>query len=273
MTIQPVTSHVAVCCDPPIDRMLMLAVEQLAGETGLRVARLGDQRYDLMLTLTHDRVELRWQGVDDEGRTDTLKPTFVNLTVIDGLSPRGRSLRQPVARAVGLAKGDPYRPVVLDATAGYGEDAWLLASLGCRVIAAERSPVMAALLADGLRRAAQLQPDIAARITLHHGDSVELMRQFAARVQSRDELPGVVYVDPMFPPRGKSARQRKPMWLLRKLVGDDEGDSVALFEEALRIAQRRVVVKRPLHAPPIADRPPAALHKGRAFRYDVYPAG
>ncbi|MGL9773657.1 MAG: class I SAM-dependent methyltransferase [Sodalis sp. (in: enterobacteria)] len=55
-----------------------------------------------------------------------------------------------VAKAVGI-KGQGL-PDVVDATAGLGRDAFVLACLGCRVQMFERHPVMAALLKNGLRR-------------------------------------------------------------------------------------------------------------------------
>ncbi|WP_457998882.1 class I SAM-dependent methyltransferase, partial [Klebsiella michiganensis] len=57
---------------------------------------------------------------------------------------------EAVAKAVGI-KGD-YLPDVVDATAGLGRDAFVLASVGCRVRMLERNPVVAALLDDGLAR-------------------------------------------------------------------------------------------------------------------------
>src|SRR5690606_40499174 len=65
---------------------------------------------------------------------------------------------QPVARAVGLKPG--IYPKVLDATAGLGRDAFVLAALGCEVVMLERSPIIAALLEDALRRA-MLEPGVA----------------------------------------------------------------------------------------------------------------
>ena len=58
---------------------------------------------------------------------------------------------QMIAKAVGLNKG--FVPTILDATAGLGADAFVLASLGCEVKMIERSPLARLLLADGLERA------------------------------------------------------------------------------------------------------------------------
>ncbi len=209
----------------------------------------------MQLAVTPLRLELR---INAEHRT---RPVCVDFSKLDTSSPAGRSSRQPLAKAVGGRKlvRDTH---VVDATAGWGEDAWLLASLGCRVTMIERSPVVAALLADGLERAKQFNSDVAQRISLVVGDACAVLPGIKPQ-------PGVVYLDPMFPVRRSSALERMPMRVLRAVVGDD-ADAPGLFDAACRAAQRRVVVKRPLRAEPLAPGP-VATHKGKGVRYDVYP--
>ncbi|WP_426151862.1 class I SAM-dependent methyltransferase [Pseudomonas sp. DC3000-4b1] len=171
---------------------------------------------------------------------------------------------QMIAKAVGLQPG--VRPRVLDATAGLGQDAFVLATLGCEVDLIERQPVIAALLADGLARAAvdgEVGP-IVARMRLQQGDAIERMRQWEA------VPPQVIYLDPMFPHRDKSALVKKEMRLFRPLVGDDL-DAPALLEAALALATHRVTVKRPRKAPPIQGPAPALTLEGKSSRYDIYP--
>ena len=238
-------------CDLAMDRV----ARRLADELGLPLGQA-----DITLQVQWDQLSLyaQGQGADAPGR---MTPIATDLASIDVTGPLGRSLKQPIARAVGLRKGNPHRPTVLDTTAGYGEDAWLLAGLGCTVTAVERSGVMALLLADALRRAGQTAPDIAERITLIHANAIQLMDQPCDYE--------VVYVDPMFPAKRKSARERKAMWVLRHMVGQDD-DAQLLLEAALRTATRRVVVKRPQHAQPMAGRVPSATHRGKSHRYDIY---
>ena len=50
-------------------------------------------------------------------------------------------------------KGMPDDPIAVDATAGLGEDSFILAAAGFHVIMCEYNPVIAALLADALERA------------------------------------------------------------------------------------------------------------------------
>ncbi|WP_263264101.1 class I SAM-dependent methyltransferase [Pseudomonas sp. RIT-PI-S] len=171
---------------------------------------------------------------------------------------------QMIAKAAGLQPG--VRPYVLDATAGLGQDAFVLATLGCRVEMIERQPIIAQLLRDGLERArgdAQVG-SIVARMRLHQGNAIELLRAW------QDEPPQVVYLDPMFPHRDKSALVKKEMRLFRPLVGDDL-DAPALLEAALALATHRVTVKRPRKAPPIAGVAPSLTLEGKSSRYDIYP--
>jgi 16S rRNA (guanine1516-N2)-methyltransferase len=171
---------------------------------------------------------------------------------------------QMIARAVGIQPG--VRPLVLDATAGLGRDAFVLAELGCQLTLIERQPLIAALLEDGLLRA-QADPDVApivARMRLLTGDAITLMQHWA------DEPPQVIYLDPMFPHRDKSALVKKEMRLFRPLAGNDD-DAPALLQAALALATHRVVVKRSRKAPAIAGEKPGYVLEGKSSRFDIYP--
>ena len=169
-----------------------------------------------------------------------------------------------IAKAVGIQPG--VRPSILDATAGLGRDAFVLASLGCDVALIERQPLIAALLEDGLSRAQgdPLVGPIVARMRLLNGDAIALMRAW------RRDVPQVVYLDPMFPHRDKSALVKKEMRLFRPLVGDDD-DAHSLLQAALDLASHRVVVKRPRKAPAIGDVAPGYVLEGNSSRFDIYP--
>jgi 16S rRNA (guanine1516-N2)-methyltransferase len=176
----------------------------------------------------------------------------------------GGGAGQMIAKAVGLQPG--VRPTVLDATAGLGRDAFLLASLGCTLTLIERQPIIAALLEDGLQRAL-VDPDVAlvvARMHLRSGNAIDLMRDWT------DQAPQVVYLDPMFPHRDKAALVKKEMRLFRPLAGDDD-DAPALLQSALELATHRVVVKRPRKAPTIAGEQPGYALEGKSSRFDIYP--
>lgn len=175
---------------------------------------------------------------------------------------RGEGRGQALPRAVGMAKG--ATPSIVDATAGMGRDAFLLASLGATVTLIERNRAVHDALAGAMARARDFSPELAAiisRMTLLHGDSRALLAGLS---------PEVVLVDPMHPPRGKSALVKKEMRILRGLVGDDP-DQRELIDAALRSARQRVVLKWPLRAaPPEGLRRPSHQIAGKTTRYDVF---
>jgi 16S rRNA (guanine1516-N2)-methyltransferase len=212
------------------------------------------------LQLGPDGLQLACLGPDAPGpvRVDFVSGALAHRRQFGGGSG------QMIARAVGLQPG--VRPVVLDATAGLGRDAFVLAGLGCEVTLIERQPLIAALLEDGLRRArddAGTAP-VAARMHLREGDAVALMRAW------RGAAPQVVYLDPMFPHRDKSTLVKKEMRMFRPLVGDDD-DAPALLAAALALASHRVVVKRPRKAPALGGVAPGYALEGKSSRFDVYP--
>lgn len=196
------------------------------------------------LRLTPDRLELRWGG-------------GLRLHV-EFRPPR----RNPLLLRATLAGREP-RPDVVDATAGLGQDAFELAWAGCQVTMLERSSVVAALLEDGLARAAR-DPELApavGRLRLAVGDAADQLPLLPR--------PDVVYLDPMYPLSGREGAKNKGMQALRLLLGGDD-DAWALLEPARRSATRRVAVKRPLRAPPLAGVPPSGVLRGTTVRYDLY---
>ena len=158
------------------------------------------------------------------------------------------------------------KPTVWDCTGGLGRDSFVLASLGLNVHTFEQHPAVACLLADGLERALQAPEiqDIARRITFHYGNAVELMRELA--VQSR---PDIVYLDPMYPERQKSAAVKKEMAYFHSVVGAAQ-EEAELLAAARAIAKKRVVVKRPRLGEFLNGEKPAYQYTGKSTRFDVY---
>lgn len=171
---------------------------------------------------------------------------------------------QPLARAIGLKQGKT--PDVIDATAGFGRDAFVLASLGCQVTMLEQNLIMSLLLADALKRASETASiaDIAARMTLYHGNAIDYLNNTPATAE-------VIYLDPMYPSRDKSALVKKDMQLLHQLVGYD-ADSAELLGAAQQKAQKRVVVKRPKGAEYVGGEKPSASIESKNTRFDLYPS-
>ncbi|MCG3178715.1 MAG: Ribosomal RNA small subunit methyltransferase J [Phycisphaerae bacterium] len=209
--------------------------------------------FELLLAVTPDRLELR----EAAGKAA--------IWVDFASGPMGHRQRSPrfgasmLLRAAGHKAGAEL--TVCDATAGLGRDAFLLARAGCRVTAVERSGVIAALLADGLARAAADAElaESAGRVTLVVADAREALAGLSA---------DVVCLDPMFPQRGKSAAVKKEMALCRRVAGED-ADAAGLLAAALRTARSRVVVKRALRSPPLGEGV-AYSYRGTTIRYDVY---
>ncbi|MBK6738157.1 MAG: class I SAM-dependent methyltransferase [Haliea sp.] len=180
---------------------------------------------------------------------------------------RHAGARELLGRAVGQGGKKMLR--VLDATAGLGTDAFVLADQGSEVVLCEREPVIAELLRSGLQVAAGSGDpwliNVSQRMSLCPGD---------ARALAPGHLQGVdvIYLDPMFPPRRKSAAVRKEMALFHSLLAHaiDPQDADALLLWALRQDVARVVVKRPAKAPCLAAREPSHTISGKAVRYDVY---
>ena len=169
-----------------------------------------------------------------------------------------------LARACGFGKG--HVPNVIDATAGLGRDAFLLAGLGAQVTLIERSPQVRAALQAGLdaARLDEAAAPVVARMTLLAGDSIALLKEMSA---------DVVLVDPMHPPRGNTALVKQEMRALRALVGADP-DALELMQAALTAARKRVVLKWPIKAAPLEGLR-AASHRivGKTTRYDVFVVG
>ncbi len=213
------------------------------------------------LYVTSDRLELR--------RFEPSEPGSVYVDFVLGRAAYRRRFgggrNQPLARAIGL-KGHAVTTVI-DATAGLGRDGFVLAGLGCAVVLLERSPIIAALLRDGLERAAR-DPEIGSwvpqRLRLIEADS----RNYLSALAEADR-PQTIYLDPMYPHRRKSALVKKELRVLRELAGDDD-DAPGLLAAALACARRRVVVKRPRLAPALSGAAPDFEIVAPNTRFDVY---
>lgn len=168
-------------------------------------------------------------------------------------------------RAVQLSRHAGLR--IVDATAGLGRDAFLLAAAGAEVTLIERSAPVHALLRAALLRAERAGAGFratAARMSLVRGDARELLPALA---------PDIVLVDPMHPERRKSALVKQEMRLLRELVGSDP-DAPELMAVALAAARRRVVLKWPRRLPPMPGLPePSHRLLGKTVRYEVFLTG
>lgn len=205
--------------------------------------------------------------VDDEGVL-AISANF-HTSSLSYRREKGGGRSEMIAKAVGL-KGGKF-PSVIDATAGLGVDAFVLASMGCRVTMLERVPAVSALLQDGLERSRDYASrhdvklkSILSQMQLVRADAGEYLDQLG-----EEDFPDVIFLDPMFPERKKSAAVKKEMQIFHKLIGPDD-DAGRILESALARARERVVVKRPRVAPRLTGRAPSHVIEGKRNRYDVY---
>ncbi|OOF42324.1 DNA polymerase I [Rodentibacter rarus] len=218
-----------------------------------------DAQSPLALVQTDERLELR--------KLDEPKLGAVYVDFVGGAMAHRRKFGggrgEAIAKAVGI-KGNEL-PTVIDATAGLGRDAFVLAAIGCQVRLVERHPVVHLLLQDGLNRAYQdeeigkmLQQNLQL-LPVHH------IQELSPETNCVD----VVYLDPMYPHKQKSALVKKEMRVFQHLVGADL-DADELLLPALHLARKRVVVKRPDYAEFLAQKSPHFSRETKNHRFDIY---
>lgn len=156
-------------------------------------------------------------------------------------------------------------PTAIDATAGFGEDALLLAAAGFKVDLYEFDPVIFLLLQDAVRRALMDErlSSIVQRMSLHNNDSIEALNSI-----NEDESPDVVLLDPMFPERNKTGSVKKKFQLLQRLESPCSTEE-ELLAAAIKANPHKIVIKRPAKGPFLAGRKPDYSVPGKAIRYDV----
>lgn len=206
-----------------------------------------------------DRLELRKL---DEPKLGAVYVDFVSGTLAHRRK-FGGGRGEAIAKAIGIKQD--YLPTVIDATAGLGRDAFVLAAIGCSVRLIERNPVVHLLLKDGLQRAyaneeigAMMQQNMQL-LDVHHLAELDPILDFA----------DVVYLDPMYPHKQKSALVKKEMRVFQHLVGADL-DADELLAPAWQLAQKRIVVKRPDYAQFLAQKKPHFSRETKNHRFDIY---
>ncbi len=144
---------------------------------------------------------------------------------------------------------------IMDCTAGFGKDSYLMSLTGSKIIAYENNPLMYALLKDGLNRA--------------EIDNISLRKIDALREVKITNCE-VIYIDPMYPATKKSAKNNKQMMFLQAFVGHQSEMAEELFIQAKQSAAKKIVIKRPVKAAFVLDKKPTSQIIGKAARFDVY---
>ncbi len=226
----------------------------------------------MQLLFHDDLVELYDNALKTSISIDFTKGTNAHRQQFGG----GRG--QAIAKAIGLKSG--VTPSVLDATAGLAGDAFVLATLGCRLTLIERSPIISCLIEDAIERASltdDFQHILQQGFKLVRADANEYLTGLVSTENSAgnddentgEHRPDVIYIDPMYPDRKKSALVKKDMQILQRLHLQEDNPA-ELLENAMLVAQKRVVVKRPIQAEPLNERTVSTSIKSKKTRYDVY---
>lgn len=238
--------------------------EQLSGDLGIPLIEAGvapqrDTRCDVYLSLDETGPYLQLTGSRAPGpvRCGFYDPAMAYR--------RRGGQNELLGRAVGVNRRPDCR--VIDATAGFAVDGFVLADLGARVVLCERHPLLAALIGMSVRRLRDAESDwrqaVVSRLSVRAGDA----RSLPATELCSDD---VLYLDPMFP-GGRRAAAGKGMTLLQRLLsGGPEDAAESLMRWALGQRVWRVVVKRPVKAPALAGARPSHTLAGRSVRFDVY---
>lgn len=222
----------------------------------------------LNLYYTNEFVELR----------DNEKKIAIHIDFLSGnLAHRqqyGGGRGQSIAKAIGLKQG-LKPPYVIDATAGLAKDAFVLACLGCPITLLERSPIIVELINDAIVRAKEDENfnsilKVGFKVIAESSiDYLTTLVENAKAAPTEILLPDVIYLDPMYPHRKKSASVKKNMQILQRLLGKDE-DTNQLLDISLKVAKKRVVVKRPKGASNLSSVKPTYQVNSKKTRYDIY---
>jgi 16S rRNA (guanine1516-N2)-methyltransferase len=265
--------------DAPLAATLARQLDLPLADIGTDPVACGDFDLLLLVSATGLALQLTRRGLGREAAADTEKPRRRSSGQVlpgpvrvdfgsDDMRHRRRSgHNELLGRAVGVSARRSLH--VVDATAGLGRDSFVLADMGCTVTLCEREPVIAAMLSRGLLAALASGDDwlagVARGMSLVATDARELAPQ---QLASTD----VIYLDPMFPPRDKSAAVKKEMALFHVLLGHSisDRDADALLLWAIGQDVSRVVAKRPPRAPALAGKKPSHSVGGKAVRFDVY---
>ncbi|MDF1685125.1 MAG: class I SAM-dependent methyltransferase [Legionellaceae bacterium] len=179
-------------------------------------------------------------------------PMHIDFQALVSESLQSEQTQKALLRACGAESGMR----VIDATAGWGQDAVMLASSGADVIMLEPEPVLAALLEDGLQRLSD-QGDASLNLALHAFDA----RSYLEALTPAD-YPDIIYMDPLH-----LTPHKKNYPVLKEFLAADE-DPLSLLEIARSRVKNRVVVKWPTRAQPLLN--PTYVLEGKTVRFDAY---
>lgn len=188
-----------------------------------------------------------------DARAPRQRPLRIELAGAEVRRRIAQGRRGLLPRALGFRK-PPWR--VLDLTAGLGRDAATCAGLGMEVLAYERQPLLAALLAEAAERDA---PQLRGALRIRAG---------SAGPAEWSSVDAVLY-DPMYPTAAHGAAPSLELQRLRELVGED-ADVAATFAALRAQPPARLAVKRPPRGARVELAPPDVAFDGGRVRWAVY---
>lgn len=161
---------------------------------------------------------------------------------------------------------------VIDGTAGFGQDGLILASTGANVIMIEQNPLVAMLLLfeHHMMNANPNWQKLLSRVTICYGNFLDA--NFMATLPKVD----MIYLDPMFPSDSYSAKVGKTMQVLHDLAISPSNDDEKLFLSIANTQLKdngKIIIKRPLSAPHLANKTPVQSVANDAIRFDRYRSG
>lgn len=207
-----------------------------------------DSRQDVKLITVDTESRFTWE---DDGQKYSFPLEFKKR-------PRIGLKEDRLAKAIGIKKNLGLN--VLDLTAGLGRDAFHLACLGAKVIALEKEAMIFKAISS------QPLPEYI-NLKFLNEEATSYLREL-----SEKNLPDVIYFDPMFPEKKKTALPSKESRLLQKLAPlNSTEELVEILNLSLKKSKKRVVVKRPHYAGSVIESPHHVI-EGKSVRYDVYMA-
>lgn len=206
---------------------------------------------DLTLMIDSAGISLMGYGLKYQGNFEQMLPRI-----------SGGRLQHEMLVHIARPKKENLKAI--DAAAGMGEDALLLAACGYEVTLYEKNAVIAALLRDTIRRARrnELLKGIVEKMHLIEGNSIEL-------IPKQTDSADLVYLDPMFPARRKTGLINKKLQLIQKLEQPCD-DEKAILDTAMLVHPKKIIIKRPLKGAYLAGMKPGYSVKGKAIRYDCF---
>jgi 16S rRNA (guanine1516-N2)-methyltransferase len=193
----------------------------------------------------------------------TARLRFHHSFISGSLATRAAQSTQLILKACNNKQRNINR--ILDVTAGWGVDSFILARHGRKVTMLEQNRLVYSIVAYSLELLAAdaAASDTANRMNIENTDA----KRYLLGLKNDREY-DCIYLDPMFQAHKSSAKPAKEMQILQSIAANVDIDDC--FETALLKAGKRVVVKRAAKAPPLCRHKPDLVYRSKSIRFDIY---